>query len=354
MTYGLGHSVTRVCELCLPRRAVLTGAAGLVVAGPAAWRSTTAAAVPAVRSPARVAQAVPAQAGAPAIVPRAAWGPDLPPVGPVPDEPDVRFLLVHHTVNANDYAPEQVVGLLTGMYRFHTSPEKGWPDIAYNFLIDRFGTIYEGRTGSLAGPKAADATGGSQGFAQLCSFLGDHRTEPPSEAAMASMVAMLAFLGDRHSLDLAPGATTTFVSRGSNRRPAGEEVTTPTISGHRDMSATVCPGDAAYAWVADGTFARLATERRTAAPPPPPTAAPPPAETTTSAPATTATTTGAPDAATDTTTATATPTTDAAQPPPDDSVDDDGGNLGVPAAIAAAAAAGAALLAVRTRRSYGR
>ena len=85
---------------------------------------------------------------------------------------------------------------------------------------------------------------------------------------------MLAFLGDRHGLDLSPGATATFASRGSNRRPAGTEVTTPTISGHRDMSSTACPGDAAYTMVADGTFARLASAElgggsaSTTAPPP--------------------------------------------------------------------------------------
>jgi hypothetical protein len=231
-----------MCRLCLPRpsrRAVLAAGTGLVLA-------------PALRR-------VPATAGAPAIVPRADWGPELRPTGPVPDEPDVRFVLVHHTVHPNDYGPGDAVGLLTAMYRFHTGPERGWPDIAYNFLVDRFGTVFEGRAGSLAGPKAGDATGGSQGFAQLCAFIGDHQVEAPSAEAAASMAALLAFLGDRHGLDLAPGATATFVSRGSNRRPAGVEVTTPTISGHRDMSATACPGDAAYRLVTDGTLARLAT-----------------------------------------------------------------------------------------------
>ena len=200
-----------MCELCLPRRVVLAGAAGALVAGRTAWAGPSAAST--VRS--RVA------AAAPAIVPRSEWGPELAPVGPIPDEPDVRFLLVHHTVNGNDYAPEEVTGLLAGIYGFHTSPEKGWPDIAYNFLIDRFGTIYEGRTGSLTGAKAADATGGSQGFAQLCCFIGDHSIEAPSDAAMASMVSMLAFLGDRHTLDLSPDATATFVSRGSEPPPRG-------------------------------------------------------------------------------------------------------------------------------------
>ena len=89
-----------------------------------------------------------AQATTPAIFPRRAWGGDLPPAGPLAPEPDVRFLLVHHTVNANDYSPDDVVGLLRAMYRFHTGAEKSWPDIAYNFVVDRFGRIWEARAGS--------------------------------------------------------------------------------------------------------------------------------------------------------------------------------------------------------------
>jgi hypothetical protein len=333
-----------VCELCLPRRTVLLGAAGLAAG---AWSGV-------VRAAPATAAAT-ARAGVPAIVPRAEWGAHLVPTGPVPDEPDVRFLLVHHTVNGNDYAPEQVVGILEQIFGFHTSPEKGWPDIAYNFLIDRFGTVYEGRTGSLAGAKAADATGGSQGFAQLCCFIGDHSVAPPSDAAFGSMVAMLAFLGDRHGLDLSPGATATFTSRGSNRRPAGIEVTTPTISGHRDMSSTACPGDYAYSSVADGTFARLATEARSGAPAPATTVAPPIPETTT--------TTAAPPPETTTTTAPPTTSSSTSTSAPAESasgapvVADDAGDAGpalvVPAAVAGAAAAAAALLALRTRRHPG-
>ncbi len=182
------------------------------------------------------------------VRPRADWAGGLSPTGPLQQERpgDTRFLLVHHTATANDYDPDDVPGLLRGFHRFHTGPDRKWPDVAYNFFVDRYGTAWEGRTGSLTGPVMADATGGSQGFAQLCCFIGDHQVEAPTPEAQSSMTALLAALADTYAIETAPGTTTTFVSRGSNRWPMGTTVTTTTIAGHRDMSLTTCPGDAAY------------------------------------------------------------------------------------------------------------
>jgi hypothetical protein len=133
--------------------------------------------------------------------------------------------------------------------------------VAYNFFVDRHGGIWEGRAGSLTGSVQGDATGGSQGFAQLCCFLGNHSLEPPTAAATESMLLLLAWLADRHGLDTSPGATTTFESRGSNRWSAGTLVTTATIAGHRDMSATECPGELLYPAVRDGYQAEVTARR---------------------------------------------------------------------------------------------
>lgn len=187
------------------------------------------------------------------VRPRADWAQGLTPTGPLKQERpgDTLFLLVHHTASANNYGPGDVPNLLRGFYWFHTGPDKNWPDVAYNFFVDRYGTVWEGRTGSLTGPVMPDATGGSQGFAQLCCFIGDHQVEAPTPEAQTSMTALLASLAEIYAIETTPGATTTFVSRGSNRWPVGTTVTTTTIAGHRDMSLTACPGDAAYTLVRD-------------------------------------------------------------------------------------------------------
>lgn len=189
----------------------------------------------------------------PKIVPRAQWaGTSCPVKGPLPVERpgDVRFLLVHHTAQpGNGYTAAAVPGLLRGMYRYHTGPDKLWPDIAYNFLVDAFGRIYEGRTGSLTKPVMPSATGGSQGFDQIGCFIGNHQTSSPTAQAQASMISLLAWLARKYSVPTAPGTTTTFVSRGSSRYAKGQRVTLRTIEGHRAVSLTSCPGDAAYPMV---------------------------------------------------------------------------------------------------------
>lgn len=181
------------------------------------------------------------------IRPREAWAAGLSHPDPLPVEDDVTFLLVHHTETPNGDSPEGVVRRLRSIHAFHTG-EKGWKDVAYNFFVDAYGRIWEGRAGSLEAPVRGDATGGSQGHAILCCFVGDHSRVPPTEAAQAAMGSLLGRLAVQYGVDLA-APSVTFVSRGSNRWPAGSTVRTAPLSGHRDVSRTECPGDAAYTLV---------------------------------------------------------------------------------------------------------
>jgi N-acetylmuramoyl-L-alanine amidase len=250
--------VDDVCD-CQPktpptRRELLIGAA---IAAPAI-------ALAAVLGPGRPAPAAAAVAPVEvmpglSILPRDAWGADLPPKGPIARE-DPKFLLVHHTASPNNYADARA--LIRTTYQWHTSndPSKGWPDVAYEFFIGRDGDVWEGRAGALAGPVQASATGGSQGWGQLVCLLGDFTSVQPTAAAQASLVKVLAWLADRYQIDTTPGATVSFVSRGSQRWPAGATVTATTIAPHRDMSYTSCPGDA-FAPFVPGLATQVQTQR---------------------------------------------------------------------------------------------
>jgi hypothetical protein len=162
----------------------------------------------------------------------------------------VRLLVVHHTlIPGNGYEQDQVAQLLRDIYTFHTGAEKRWPDIAYNFMVDQFGGIWETREGSLDGPVRGSATGGNQGFSQLCCFLGDLSDQPPTAEAATAMAWLLAQLADRYDIDTSPGSQVSLESRGSSRFAAGAPMTLPTLAGHRDVSLTACPGDTGYSFL---------------------------------------------------------------------------------------------------------
>ena len=174
------------------------------------------------------------------IRPRSAWAAGRPPKRPMGVE-DVKFLLVHHTASSN--VVRDPAAVIQAVYDFHTSSAKGWPDVVYNFFVAPDGSVWEGRAGSLAGPVVADATGGNQGFSQLVCLIGNHTVTPPTAAATESLARTLAWLTIRHELSPWADTNATFVSRGSNKFPAGSTITTPIISPHRAVTFTICPGD---------------------------------------------------------------------------------------------------------------
>lgn len=241
-----------MCEAEPTRREMLArlamGAAGAVALGACGTSVATGSSRP-IAAP--LPAAAPVAASADGLVevvpglrihPRDHWGADLAPTATI-ERDEVKFLLVHHTASSNTYSDP--VPTIRSAYLFHTSPAKGWPDVAYHFFVARDGSVWEGRAGSLDRAVEASATGGNQGWAQLVCLVGNHVDVAPTSAAQASLVQVLKWLTWRYRLD--PSATATYVSRGSNKHPAGTTVTTPVISGHRDATLTACPGDAAYA-----------------------------------------------------------------------------------------------------------
>jgi hypothetical protein len=161
-------------------------------------------------------------------------------------------LIVHHTVTAN--ADPDPASTVRAIYQYHVQ-SRGFIDIAYNFLVDANGTIYKGRysgpngtchqdttTGENANGRGVTGahTGGWNSGTMGIAVLGNYEDVPLSEATRVALVEHLAWESERHLLD--PLATSTFTN------PAGGgSKTAPNISGHRDWSATACPGVNLYA-----------------------------------------------------------------------------------------------------------
>ena len=182
----------------------------------------------------------------PAIVKRADWGASQCTPRSRPQYGEVKTAFVHHTVNANDYTRDEAPDVVLAICRYHRD-SNGWNDIGYNFLVDRFGTIYEGRAGGIdqpvIGAQAQGYNAQSTGIANIGTFSSVEQT-PEALSAMARLI--------RWKLPLhgAPTAgTTTLISAGGseNRYPAGQRLTLRRVIGHRDTGATSCPGEALYA-----------------------------------------------------------------------------------------------------------
>ena len=60
----------------------------------------------------------------------------------------MQLAFVHHTVNANDYAPEESAAIVLGIASYHRD-HNGWNDLGYNFIVDQYGQIFEGRAGGI-------------------------------------------------------------------------------------------------------------------------------------------------------------------------------------------------------------
>ncbi|MFJ9040560.1 peptidoglycan recognition protein [Streptomyces sp. NPDC102406] len=155
----------------------------------------------------------------------------------------VKAAFVHHSATGNNYRCSQASSVIRSIYRYHVK-SSGWRDIGYNFLVDKCGTIYEGRAGGVTKPVMGAHTLGfntnSMGVAVLGSFSG---TNPPA-AAVNAIARLTAWKLGLYGAN--PSGTTYLKSGGGNLYRKGTKVRLHVISGHRDGFATECPGRRLY------------------------------------------------------------------------------------------------------------
>ena len=151
---------------------------------------------------------------------------------------------VHHSASGNGYAQADVPALIRSFYKYHTH-SLGWSDIAYNFLIDSFGTIWEGRYGGMDLPvRGAHTLGFNASSTGFC-VIGNFESVEPAQATLDSIAKLAAWKLSMYARD--PQGWTEVTSEGSDKFPKGNVVTLPVIDGHRDTNDTACPGGNLYA-----------------------------------------------------------------------------------------------------------
>lgn len=173
----------------------------------------------------------------PVIYSRAQWGADE----RLRDKGSLRYFevhagFVHHTVNANDYKPEDVPAILRGIYAYHTK-SRGWSDVGYNYLVDKFGRIWEGRAGGVDRPVVGAHTLGYNDDSFAMSAIGNFDVARPPKAMVEAYGALFGWKLSLHGVDAS--STQQYVT--SKNFPA--------VNGHRDAGSTACPGKYLYAQI---------------------------------------------------------------------------------------------------------
>src|SRR6478609_8261840 len=130
------------------------------------------------------------QSSQPAIISRSEWGGDSVPPRAAPEYGEVQAAFVHHTVSTNDYRPEDSAGIVLGIARYHRD-SNGWNDIGYNFLVDQYGQVFEGRAGgavqAVVGAQAQGYNSQSTGVA----VLGTYTEIAQSEAGIDAVARLI-------------------------------------------------------------------------------------------------------------------------------------------------------------------
>lgn len=171
----------------------------------------------------------------PDVVTRKEWGADEALRDGDPSYADSAFFgVVHHTVNANDYTKDEAPGIVRAIYRWHVIGN-GWSDIGYNLLVDRFGTIYEGRYGGIDQPVIGAHAGGFNTGSFGIAVIGDFQETWPSTEAVSALKSAISWKYDVH--DINPDA---------NGKVVVNDRELYTLSGHGDTKSTSCPGRLLY------------------------------------------------------------------------------------------------------------
>jgi uncharacterized protein with LGFP repeats len=174
----------------------------------------------------------------PTVITRNQWGAD-PSLGDSCWQPRLgdtfSMVFVHHTAGSNTYSRSESPAVVRGIYAYHTQA-RGWCDIGYNFLIDRYGNIYEGRRGGIRMPVRGAHAGDYNVDTTGISLMGDFTRANPTRSMKHSLVQLIAWrMGTAY--------------HGAYGRPTVNGKVFSRISGHRDAMSTTCPGQQVYDWL---------------------------------------------------------------------------------------------------------
>ena len=182
------------------------------------------------------------------VTTREEWGANPAYLNWWPNYAPADHVVVHHTAGTNDYTAEQSPSIVRGIYYYH-AVILGWGDIGYNFLVDKYGQVFEGRYGTLdsdpgtmvVGGHSYGANTGTMGIAMM----GNYSFVSPSSIQIERVGQMTGWFLARAGVTDAYGSSR-FTFRATQKYRRGQTIDLDTISAHRDVGYTTCPGDVGY------------------------------------------------------------------------------------------------------------
>ena len=178
----------------------------------------------------------------PAIVTRAQWGANE---SVVQDwgrpSTNLKALYIHHTAGSNNYTKAGAYAQIRGIFTYHAVTLK-WGDIGYQFLVDKYGTIYQGRRGSIDAPVQGAQAGGVNTDTIGVSAMGNYDVAAAPAAMVSAIERVLAWQAYRYDVNPTGSTRLTQSGKGTARWTSGTTVTVPTILGHKVTNLTACPG----------------------------------------------------------------------------------------------------------------
>lgn len=191
----------------------------------------------------RSAPAASASAAAlqPTIITRAQWGADESLRGSTTLSSTVKAITIHHTAGSNTYTQDTAAAQIRGIYAYDTKT-LGWADIAYNFLVDKWGRIYEGRAGSITkavrGAHAMGFNTDTMGVAAL----GNYETASAPAAMVDGLAKVAGWKLSQYGVNPTGKATLTSQGGTGTKYGAGVTATLDAVHPHQSTSYTLCPG----------------------------------------------------------------------------------------------------------------
>lgn len=208
---------------------VAGGALPVSTTAPTGFPTTTIASRPTTSTLPPTTSTLATGAGAIQAICKAAWG-GREPFGTLTSH-TIERMTVHHT--GLTYAGLSAPARVRAVQGLHVD-DRGWVDLAYHFVVDADGNVYEGRPVTAVGDTATNYD--PTGHFLVCAE-GDFNSQVIPAAQVSAVADVLAWGAVNFGVD-----------------PS-------TIRGHRDWAATSCPGETFYRLISGGILEQAVRDR---------------------------------------------------------------------------------------------